>query len=72
MVEIHHEVVGTLKPYNMLKNLFELILLKGNRDGKILGARARTRAYEPPGETFTTKYIFVVPAIQFLKNIGGQ
>ena len=63
----YHEVVGTLKPYYMLKNLFELILLKDNRDGKTLGARARTRAHEPPGETFTTKYIFVVPPIQFLK-----
>ena len=51
-------MVGTLKPYYMLKNLFELILLKDNRDGKTLGARARTRTrtrtYEPPGETFTT------------------
>ena len=49
-------MVGTLKPYYMLKNLFELILLKDNRDGKTLGARAltRTRAHEPPGETFTT------------------
>ena len=52
----YQEVVGTLKPYYMLKNLFELILLKDNRDGKTLGARARTRtrAHEPPGETFTT------------------
>ena len=25
----YHEVVGTLKPYHMLKNFFELLALKG-------------------------------------------
>ena len=33
----YHEVVGQLKPYHMLKNLFEFIALKDNGDGKTLG-----------------------------------
>ena len=33
----YHEVVGSLKPYHMLKNLFELLALKGDEDGKTLG-----------------------------------
>ena len=37
IVGICHEVVGILKPYHMLENLFELIALKGNWDGKTLG-----------------------------------
>ena len=32
----YHEMVGILKPYHMLKNLFELIALKGNGDRKTL------------------------------------
>ena len=36
----YHEVVGTLKPYHMLKNLFELIALKGSGDAKTWGASA--------------------------------
>ena len=34
----YHEVVGTLKHYQMLNNLFELIALKGDQDGETLGA----------------------------------
>ena len=50
----HHEVVRTLKPYHMLKKLFELIALKDDGDGKTLGSRAHTctHAHVPPGETF--------------------
>ena len=40
----YHEVVGTLKPYFMLKNLFELIALKGDGDGTTLGASACAQA----------------------------
>ena len=58
-VQWYHEVVGTLKPYHMLKNLFELIAL--NDDGveqlwvQLLTTTvsACTHAHEPPGETFT-------------------
>ena len=64
----YHEVVGIFKPYHMLKNLFELIALKGGGNAKTLGASthaqeqalapiASTRALaigpEPPGETLT-------------------
>ena len=35
--------MGTLNPYYMLKNLFELISLKDDEDGKTLGPSARTR-----------------------------
>ena len=31
-------MVGTLKPYHMLKKLFEFIALKGDLDGKAFGA----------------------------------
>ena len=59
-------MVVTLKPYHMLKNLFELIALKGHRDRKTLGmsacaqmqglvlaptASACAGANKPPGET---------------------
>ena len=62
-------VAGTLKLYHMLKNLFELIAIKGNGDRKTLSTSAHarvqglglaptvnvyTRAHGPPGETFTT------------------
>ena len=61
--------MGTLKPYHILKNLFELIALKDGGNTKTLGAstyaqaqvlvtiastRALTLEPEPPGETFTT------------------
>ena len=59
-------MVGTFQPYHGLKNLFELIALKGDLDRKTLcmSTRAQVRglilvptasagAYEPPGETFT-------------------
>ena len=48
----YYEVVGTLKPYHMLKNLFELIELKGDGDAITLGTRAhgwpQVLAPEPP------------------------
>ena len=37
------DVVGRLKPYHMLKKLFELIALKGNGDEKTLDTSARAR-----------------------------
>ena len=58
-------VVGTLKLYHMLKNLFEIIAIKGNGDRKTLGTSAHARvqglglaptvnayprAHEPPGD----------------------
>ena len=60
----YHEVVGTLKPYHMLKNLFELIALKGSGTQK-LWAQALVPGCkcscpplalmpEPHGKTFTT------------------
>ena len=49
-------MVGTLKPYLLQKNLFELFALTGSRDTKTLGpgasARIITHAPEPPGETY--------------------
>ena len=36
----YHEVVGIPKHSHMLKNLFELIALEGDGDGKILGKSA--------------------------------
>ena len=41
----YHEVVGTLKPYHyhMVKNLFELIALEGDGDGKTWGASTHTQ-----------------------------
>ena len=64
----YHEVVGTLKPYHMLKNLFELIALKGGGDAKTFGTNSLTQVQvlalmsvtsastcsHPQGETFTT------------------
>ena len=52
----YHEVVGTLKPYHILKNLFELIALKDKGDGVALSptASARARALVPPDETFSS------------------
>ena len=38
-------VVEMLKPYHMLKNLFELIALEGDGDGKPLSTRACAHAY---------------------------
>ena len=35
----------------MLKNLFELVALKDDENGKTLGTN--NRAHEPPDETFT-------------------
>ena len=49
----YHEVMGTPKPYQMLKNLFEFIALKGDGDGKTLGARTGACTHEPLGETST-------------------
>ena len=46
----YHEVAGTLRPYLMQKNLFELFALTGNGAQKLL---VRALAPEPPGETFT-------------------
>ena len=46
-------MMGTPKPYQMLKNLFEFIALKGDGDGKTLGARTGACTHEPLGETFT-------------------
>ena len=53
--------MGTLKPYHMIKNLFELIALKGHGAAKIWGQvlvpghePTSALAPEPPGETFTT------------------
>ena len=37
--------VETLKPYHMLKNLFELIVLNGDRDGNNLGISACAQAW---------------------------
>ena len=37
-------MVGTLKPYHLLKNLFELVALKGSLDAKTLGASAHAQA----------------------------
>ena len=37
-VQWYHEVVGTLEPYHMLKNSFELTALKYGRDAKTLGS----------------------------------
>ena len=44
----YHEVTGTIKPYHMLKYLFELIALKGSGDTKTLGTstHAQVRALE--------------------------
>ena len=39
----YHEVVGTLKPYHMLKNLFEFIALKGGGDVENLGTNTHTQ-----------------------------
>ena len=39
-----HGVMGTLKPYHVVNNLFELTALKGSRDPKSLGTSARARA----------------------------
>ena len=64
----HHEVMGTLKPYHKLKNLFELIALKGGGDTKTFGTNSLTQVQvvalmsitsastcsHPHGETFTT------------------
>ena len=44
----YHEVVGLLKPYYMLKNLFELIALIGSRDAKLW---AQALMSEPHAET---------------------
>ena len=69
----YHEVVGTLKPYNELKNLFEFKrILRGDRDHRwknfghkhlCLGARDRAHCLrscpEPSGETFTIYDIIV-------------
>ena len=41
----YHEVVGTLKHYCMLENLFELITLKGNDYEKALGTNACVHCY---------------------------
>ena len=62
----YHDVVGTFKPYYGLKNLFEIIALKGDGDRKTLGMSTHAQvqgltlvpiasagAHEPPGETFT-------------------
>ena len=62
----YHDVVGTFKPYYELKNLFEIIALKGDGDRKTLGMSTHAQvqgltlvpiasagAHEPPGETFT-------------------
>ena len=57
-------MVGTLKPYYMQNNLFQLYLLTGSRDTKTLGASDCTWAQvlvpslspEPPGETFTNYF----------------
>ena len=40
----------------MLKNLFELIALKGDGDGETLGTRTyiQVLTHKPPSETFTT------------------
>ena len=43
----HHEVVGTLKAYYMLRNLFELIALKGSGDAKTLGTSAWAQRSRP-------------------------
>ena len=51
----YHEIVLTLKPYHMLKNLFKLIALTGDMDGKTLDVGSHT--HEPPGETFTALYL---------------
>ena len=56
----YHEVVGILKPYHMIKNLSEVIALKGSRDRKTLRTNAHAQVQvlvptpEPPGEPFTT------------------
>ena len=64
----YHEVIGTLKPYHMLKNLFELLAHKGSADAKTLGTSTHAwmqvlclhpplvlvLALEPHGETLTT------------------
>ena len=39
----HHEAAGTLIPYLMQKNLFELFALSGGRDTKTLGISTYTR-----------------------------
>ena len=55
-------------PYHMLKNLFELIALKGNGGRKTLAMCTHTQGFalvptvstctnEPPGETLTTQYL---------------
>ena len=51
MVGIPHEVLGILKTYHMLKNLFELFTLNGGGTQKLW---VQMLAPEPPGETFTT------------------
>ena len=40
----YHEVVGTLKPYLMQKNLFECFALTGGGTQKTLGTSARVIA----------------------------
>ena len=51
-------MVGTLKPYLVQKNLFELIELKGSGEAKPLGtstlASTLALAPESPFDTFTT------------------
>ena len=65
----YHELLRTLKPYHMLKNLFEIIAIKDDGDGKTLGTSTCTQvlglmlmptasvcdcAHEPLGKTLTT------------------
>ena len=47
-----------LELYYMLKNLFELIALEGDVDGKTLGMSACTHAHMPLGEIFTTHFFY--------------
>ena len=42
----YHEVVGTVKPYHMQKNLFELFALTDSRDAKTEGTISCAK--EPP------------------------
>ena len=56
-------VVGILKPYHLLKNLFELTAFKGSGDAKALGASARTPtlALPPVGGSPRTATLTLTP-----------
>ena len=49
----YHEVVGTLKPYLMQNNLFELIALTVGGNARVVAPLPTT---ETPGETFTNYF----------------